>query len=107
MFVTEPVAAAGYAAASTMPGHAHLVHPKGIGPFQPPLVLVIALNRAYSEELGALESRARWPRASGAGAGRLFPVGGYPGNDDDGRALQAELDQGKLTHRHAEQRKIR
>ena len=26
----------------------------------------------------------------------LFPVGGYPGNDDDGRALQAGLDQAKL-----------
>jgi carboxymethylenebutenolidase len=26
----------------------------------------------------------------------LFPVGGYPGNDDDGRTLQAGLDQGKL-----------
>src|SRR5438874_1575442 len=26
----------------------------------------------------------------------LSPVGGYPGNDDDGRALQAGLDQGKL-----------
>jgi carboxymethylenebutenolidase len=26
----------------------------------------------------------------------LSPVGGYPGNDDDGRTLQASLDQGKL-----------
>jgi carboxymethylenebutenolidase len=26
----------------------------------------------------------------------LFPVGGYPGNDDDGRTRQANLDQGKL-----------
>ena len=26
----------------------------------------------------------------------LFPVGGYPGNDDDGRTLPAGLDQGKL-----------
>ena len=26
----------------------------------------------------------------------LFPVGGYPGNDDDGRTLQSGLDQGKL-----------
>ncbi|MCW5774728.1 MAG: dienelactone hydrolase family protein, partial [Rhodospirillaceae bacterium] len=26
----------------------------------------------------------------------LAPAGGYPGNDDDGRALQANLDQGKL-----------
>lgn len=26
----------------------------------------------------------------------LFPAGGYPGNDDDGRALQSGLDQGKL-----------
>ncbi|MGD9886298.1 MAG: dienelactone hydrolase family protein, partial [Reyranella sp.] len=25
-----------------------------------------------------------------------FPVGGYPGNDDDGRTLQAGLDQAKL-----------
>ena len=30
-----------------------------------------------------------------AGKG-LFPVGGYPGNDDDGRTLQSGLDQGKL-----------
>ena len=26
----------------------------------------------------------------------LYPVGGYPGNDDDGRKLQAGLDQAKL-----------
>ena len=26
----------------------------------------------------------------------LFPVGGYPGNDDDGRTLQANRDQAKL-----------
>jgi carboxymethylenebutenolidase len=26
----------------------------------------------------------------------LFPVGGYPGNDDDGRALQTGIDQAKL-----------
>jgi carboxymethylenebutenolidase len=26
----------------------------------------------------------------------LFPAGGYPGNDDDGRSLQAGLDQAKL-----------
>jgi carboxymethylenebutenolidase len=26
----------------------------------------------------------------------LFPVGGYPGNDDDGRTLQASLDPAKL-----------
>ena len=26
----------------------------------------------------------------------LFPAGGYPGNDDDGRELQAKLDQAKL-----------
>lgn len=26
----------------------------------------------------------------------LFPLGGYPGNDDDGREMQAKLDQAKL-----------
>jgi len=26
----------------------------------------------------------------------LAPLGGYPGNDDDGRAMQAKLDQPKL-----------
>ena len=45
--------------------------------------------------------RGRCPARSHRGlprarAGRLAPVGGYPGNDDDGRTLQASLDQAKL-----------
>ena len=41
---------------------------------------------------------ARWVATEGflALPDGLSPVGGYPGNDDDGRTLQASLDQGKL-----------
>jgi carboxymethylenebutenolidase len=64
----------------------YLVQPAGNGPF--PAVLVIHENRGLNPYV---EDVAR--RAAPDG---LFPAGGYPGNDDDGRALQAGLDQAKL-----------
>ena len=36
----------------------------------------------------------------------LFPVGGYPGNDDDGRTLQARPRPGQAAHRHGQQRAL-
>ena len=43
-------------------------------------------------------SRAAWgpPDISPLAPDGLTPKGGYPGNDDDGRRLQAELDRDKL-----------
>jgi carboxymethylenebutenolidase len=70
----------------TMRGY--LVQPSGQGPF--PAVLVIHENRGLNPYI---EDVARRVATEGFG---LSPVGGYPGNDDDGRTLQASLDQGKL-----------
>ena len=76
----------------TMRGY--LVQPTGTGPF--PSVLVVHENRGLNPYI---EDTARRLAADGFLAlapDGLFPVGGYPGNDDDGRALQANLDQPKL-----------
>ncbi len=72
----------------------YLVQPAGAGPF--PAVLVIHENRGLNPYI---EDVAR--RLAAAGFLALAPdglsaLGGYPGNDDDGRAMQAKLDQAKL-----------
>ena len=72
----------------------YLVQPAGTGPF--PAVLVIHENRGLNPYI---EDTARRLAADGFLAlapDGLFPAGGYPGNDDDGRAMQAKLDQAKL-----------
>lgn len=76
----------------TMRGY--LVQPAGQGPF--PAVLVVHENRGLNPYI---EDTARRLAADGFLAlapDGLFPAGGYPGNDDDGRALQSGLDQTKL-----------
>ena len=71
----------------------YLVQPTGNGPF--PAVLIIHENRGLNPT--SKTSPAAPPRRlSGAGTDGLAPLGGYPGNDDDGRTLQAKLDQAKL-----------
>ena len=72
----------------------YLVQPAGTGPF--PAVLVVHENRGLNPYI---EDTARRLAADGFLAlapDGLFPAGGYPGNDDDGRAMQAKLDQAKL-----------
>jgi carboxymethylenebutenolidase len=76
----------------TMRGY--LVQPKGTGPF--PSVLVIHENRGLNPYVEDVARRAATEGFLALAPDGLFPVGGYPGNDDDGRDLQAGLDQGKL-----------
>jgi len=76
----------------TMRGY--LVQPKGTGPF--PSVLVIHENRGLNPYIEDVARRAATEGFLALAPDGLFPVGGYPGNDDDGRTLQAKLDQGKL-----------
>ena len=76
----------------TMRGY--LVQPKGNGPF--PVVLVIHENRGLNPYIEDVARRAAIEGFLALAPDGLFPVGGYPGNDDDGRTLQAGLDQGKL-----------
>jgi len=76
----------------TMRGY--LVQPTGQGPF--PSVLVIHENRGLNPYIEDVARRAATEGFLALAPDGLFPVGGYPGNDDDGRTLQAGLDQGKL-----------
>ncbi|EHL99491.1 Tat pathway signal sequence domain protein [Acetobacteraceae bacterium AT-5844] len=76
----------------TMRGY--LVQPEGNGPF--PAVLVLHENRGLNPYIEDVARRLAIEGFLALAPDGLFPVGGYPGNDDDGRALQAGLDQGKL-----------
>ncbi len=76
----------------TMRGY--LVQPSGNGPF--PAVLVIHENRGLNPYVEDVARRAATEGFLALAPDGLSPVGGYPGNDDDGRTLQASLDQPKL-----------
>lgn len=72
----------------------YLVQPAGQGPF--PAVLVMHENRGLNPYIEDVARRAAVDGFLALAPDGLFPVGGYPGNDDDGRKLQAGLDQAKL-----------
>ena len=76
----------------TMRGY--LVQPTGPGPFG--VVLVVHENRGLNPHIEDVARRAAAEGFLALAPDGLFPVGGYPGNDDDGRTLQGTLDQGKL-----------
>ena len=78
--------------AGTMRGY--LVQPAGAGPH--PAVLVVHENRGLNPYIEDVARRAAVEGFLALAPDGLFPVGGYPGNDDDGRSLQAGLDQAKL-----------
>ena len=72
----------------------YLVQPVGEGPF--PSVLVIHENRGLNPYIEDVARRAAVEGFLALAPDGLAPIGGYPGNDDDGRAMQKRLDQGKL-----------
>jgi carboxymethylenebutenolidase len=72
----------------------YLVQPAGQGPF--PAVLVIHENRGLNPYIEDVARRAAIDGFLALAPDGLAPVGGYPGNDDDGRTLQSSLDQAKL-----------
>src|SRR5881394_989029 len=72
----------------------YLVQPSGAGKF--PAVLVVHENRGLNPYIEDVARRAAAEGFVALAPDGLFPVGGYPGNDDDGRTLQAGLDQSKL-----------
>ena len=76
----------------TMRGY--LVQPNGTGPF--PAVVVVHENRGLNPYIEDVARRLAVEGFLALAPDGLAPVGGYPGNDDDGRALQANLDPAKL-----------
>ncbi len=76
----------------TMRGY--LVQPADQGPFAS--VLVIHENRGLNPYIEDVARRVAVAGFLALAPDGLSPVGGYPGNDDDGRILQQGLDQDKL-----------
>jgi carboxymethylenebutenolidase len=72
----------------------YLVQPNGPGPFA--AVLVIHENRGLNPYVEDVARRVATEGFLALAPDGLSPVGGYPGNDDEGRDLQARLDQNKL-----------
>ncbi len=70
------------------------VQPAATGPF--PVVVVIHENRGLNPYLDDVAQRAAVAGFMALAPDGLFPVGGYPGNDDDGRTLRRRLDQARL-----------
>jgi carboxymethylenebutenolidase len=96
---TDPRIKARYVAYDSPGGNSgkmrgYLVQPSGTGPF--PSVLVIHENRGLNPYIEDVARRAAAAGFLALAPDGLAPLGGYPGNDDDGRALQTKLDQAKL-----------
>ena len=72
----------------------YLVQPIGEGPF--PAVLVIHENRGLNPHIEDVARRAAVAGFLALAPDGLSPVGGYPGNDDDGRELQRNLEPAEL-----------
>ena len=72
----------------------YLVQPAGPGPF--PAVIVIHENRGLNPHIEDVARRAAVAGFLALAPDGLAPIGGYPGNDDDGKKMQRSLDRGKL-----------
>ena len=72
----------------------YLVRPAGDGPF--PAVLVIHENRGLNPYIEDVARRAAVAGFLALAPDGLSPIGGYPGNDDDGKVMQKSLDGEKL-----------
>jgi carboxymethylenebutenolidase len=61
-----------------------------------PTVLVVHENRGldpYVEDVARRLAKSGYPAFA---PDALFPLGGYPGNDDEGKAMQKSMDKSKL-----------
>jgi carboxymethylenebutenolidase len=72
----------------------YLVKPAGDGPF--PAVLVVHENRGLNPYIEDVARRAAIEGFLALAPDGLSPIGGYPGNDDDGKVMQRSLDKDKL-----------
>jgi carboxymethylenebutenolidase len=62
-----------------------------------PGVIVVHENRGLNPYIEDVARRVALAGFVAFAPDALWPLGGYPGNDDEGRALQAKLDRGKIT----------
>lgn len=72
----------------------YLVQPAAAGPYAS--VIVIHENRGLNPYIEDVARRFAAEGFLALAPDGLYPVGGYPGNDDDGREMQKSMDQEKL-----------
>jgi len=73
---------------------AYMVHPAGPGPF--PAVLAVHENPGLNPHLEDVARRAAVAGFLALAPDALSAIGGYPGNDDDGKKMQRKLDRAKI-----------
>jgi len=61
-----------------------------------PGVIVVHENRGLNPHIEDVSRRAALAGFISFGPDALFPLGGYPGNDDDGRAMQQKRDRNEM-----------
>ncbi|MFT2092120.1 dienelactone hydrolase family protein [Paraglaciecola sp. 2405UD69-4] len=76
-------------------GRGYLVTPKSV-PNKAPLILVVHENRGLNPYIKDVARRAAKAGFIAFAPDALYPLGGYPGNDDKGREMQRSLDRAKI-----------
>ena len=76
-------------------GNGYLVTPSDLSG-KAPTVLVVHENRGLNPYVKDVARRLAKIGFIAFAPDALFPLGGYPGNDDDGRAMQRSLDRDKI-----------
>ncbi|HDM8168657.1 TPA: dienelactone hydrolase family protein [Vibrio harveyi] len=76
-------------------GHGYLVMPQK-KTLKSPTVLVIHENRGLNPYIKDVARRLAKDGFIAFAPDALYPLGGYPGNDDEGRAMQKEMDRAKI-----------
>ena len=76
-------------------GRGYLVVPKNLDA-KLPVVLVVHENRGLNPYVEDVTRRLAKAGFIAFASDALFPLGGYPGNDDEGRALQETMDKAKI-----------
>ncbi len=76
-------------------GRGYLVVPSNVSG-KLPVVLVVHENRGLNPYIKDVARRLAKVGFIAFAPDALFPLGGYPGNDDEGRAMQKTMDQAKI-----------
>lgn len=78
-------------------GRGYLVKPSGLDELsKAPMVLVVHENRGLNPYVKDVARRLAKDGFIAFAPDALHSLGGYPGNDDEGRAMQKSLDRGKI-----------
>ncbi|RKF14368.1 dienelactone hydrolase family protein [Alginatibacterium sediminis] len=95
----DPTIVASYAKFQSPNGHGecqgYLVLPKDLTTTAP-VVLVVHENRGLNPYIKDVARRVAAQGFIAFAPDALYPLGGYPGNDDEGRAMQKGMDKAKL-----------